>query len=312
MNFLKDTLTWLGNLKPLGKSSTLPCLQGWKLSINSLLGLWEDLHVNYNLQFLLTNRLNQDCLENYFSLVRGRGGHRDNPDAVQFMAEHRALAVDRLFVNSRGANCKEDMDSFLLKLSGVSKSVSFSDTRPVNSVVAAPVSDLLMVAVVPSSLTLDERGIIVYLAGYLGTKTVKKYGCHDCELIWRQPSDEAVGPEFTFFNNKQYDGLQTGGLFRPSDVLVSFVTALEMVFREHVTNTVHNPNIRLRYVESVEKRQDIVLAVCGDTRCHKSHMYIMLHLYFTVRIHHLLKEHSRSLQMPGVKRNRKLMKLTHV
>ena len=230
VNFFKDTLTWLGDLKPLGKSSTLPCLQGWKLSINSLLGLWEDLHVNYNLQFLLTNRLNQDCLENYFSLVRGGGGHRDNPDAVQFMAEHRALAVDRLFVNSRGANCKEDMDSFLLKLSGVSKSVSFSDTCPVNSVVAAPVSDLLMVAVVPSSLTLDERGIIVYLAGYLGTKTMKKYGCHDCELIWRQPSDEAVGPEFTFFNNKQYDGLQTGGLFRPSDVLVSFVSALEMVF----------------------------------------------------------------------------------
>ena len=69
------------------------------------------------------------------------------------------------------------MDSFLFKLSGVSKSVSFSDNLPVNSVVAAPVSDLLMVAVVPSSLTLDERGIIVYLAGYLGTKTKKTYGC---------------------------------------------------------------------------------------------------------------------------------------
>ena len=69
------------------------------------------------------------------------------------------------------------MDSFLFKLSGVSKSVSFTDNLPVNSVLAAAVSDLLMVAVVPSSLTLDERGIIVYLAGYLGTETEKTYGC---------------------------------------------------------------------------------------------------------------------------------------
>ena len=127
------------------------------------------------------------------------------------------------------------------------------ETRRVNSVEAAPASDLVMVADVPSSLTLDERGIIVYLAGYLGTKTVKKHGCHGCELIWRQPSDEADGHEFTFFNNKQYDGMQIGGLVRQSDVLVSFVSAPEMVFREHVTNTVHNRNIRLRHVESVEK-----------------------------------------------------------
>ena len=55
-------------------------LKGWKLSINSLLGLLEDLHISYRLQFLLTNRLNQYCLESYFSLGRGRGGHRNNPE----------------------------------------------------------------------------------------------------------------------------------------------------------------------------------------------------------------------------------------
>ena len=146
------------------------------------------------------------------------------------------------------------MDSFLLKLNGGSKSGSFSDTRPVNRVVAAPVSD---------------------------AKSVKEYGCHGCELIWRQPSDEAVAHEITFFNNKQYDGMQIGGLVRPIDVLVSFVSAPEMVFREHVTNTVHNPNIRLRYVESVEKRQEIVLVACGDsdTHCHKSHMYYTAYVF---------------------------------
>ena len=73
--------------------------------------------------------------------------------------------------------------------------------------------------------------------------------------------------------------MQTGGLVRPIDVLVSFVSAPKMVFREHVTNTVHNPNIRLRYVESVDKRQEFFLVVCGDTHCHKSHMYYAAYVF---------------------------------
>ena len=164
-------------MTPVGKASTLPCLKGWKLYINSLLGLWEDVHISYRLQFLLTNRLNQDCLENYFSLVRGRGGHLDNP----------------MLFN-----------------------------------------------------------------------------------LW-----------------------------------LSFAYALEMVFREHVTQAVHNPNFRLRYVESIKTEHDVFLVVCGDTDCKKSHMYIV-NLYFTVRIHNLLKEQNRSLQILGVKRNRKVMTLLHV
>ena len=310
--FLKDTLKWLDAVTPEGKSKTLPCIQGWKLSINSLLGLWHDVHVSCNLKFLITNRLNQDCLENYFSLVRGRGGHRDNPDAVQFTAEHRALAVDSLFLSSREANCKEDMDSFLLKLSHVSKSVSLSDDNTVDSVVTATSKELQQVADVPSCLSLDESGILVYMAGYVGTKTVRKFGCHHCELIWRQANEEAAdaGPEFTFLNNKQFDCLQMGGLFKPSGVLVGFVSALEILFRKHVTHTLHIPNIRLRYVESVQTDQDICFVVCSETECLKAVMY-MIHLYFTVRIHHLLKEHSRRFETPGVKRNRKMLKLIH-
>ena len=177
VSFLKDTLKWLVNVTPVGKASTLPCLKGWKLYINSLLGLWEDVHISYRLQFLLTNRLNQDCLENYFSLVRGRGGHLDNP----------------MLFN-----------------------------------------------------------------------------------LW-----------------------------------LSFAYALEMVFRQHVTRAVHNPNFRLRYVESIKTEHDVFLVVCGDTDCQKSHMYIV-NLYFTVRIHNLLKEQNRSLQILGVKRNGKVMTLLHV
>ena len=59
---------------------------GWQMNIHALLALWQTLHTQYNVKFLLTSRLNQDCVENLFSVIRAKGGPRDNPDAGQFRA----------------------------------------------------------------------------------------------------------------------------------------------------------------------------------------------------------------------------------
>ena len=75
---LMDCLKWLGQMVHAGKSSKLPCLEGWKLSINSLISLWNHLHNDFSMQSLMKNRLNQDCLENFFSMICGRGGHRQS------------------------------------------------------------------------------------------------------------------------------------------------------------------------------------------------------------------------------------------
>ena len=65
--FLKGTLNWLNEVKRAGNGrALLPCLEGWKLSINSLIQLWDQLHQEKGFQFMLTNRLNQDCLEIFF------------------------------------------------------------------------------------------------------------------------------------------------------------------------------------------------------------------------------------------------------
>ena len=58
--------------KKRGKKN-LPCLDGWQLSITALLLLWEELSSVYDLSFLLTNRLNQDCLENFIFNYQSKG-----------------------------------------------------------------------------------------------------------------------------------------------------------------------------------------------------------------------------------------------
>jgi hypothetical protein len=66
MAFLSDCLKWLCSVKTIGKKSDLPCLAGWKIAVQSLMNLWDNVQKNFNIQFLLTRRLNQDCLELFF------------------------------------------------------------------------------------------------------------------------------------------------------------------------------------------------------------------------------------------------------
>ena len=94
--FLMDCKKWLAEIQPLG-GRKLPCLSGWKMAINCLISLWSELQDVQGFDFLLTNRLNQDCVENVFSVVRGKGGQRDRPDAQQFRIAFRQVHVQSDF-----------------------------------------------------------------------------------------------------------------------------------------------------------------------------------------------------------------------
>ena len=200
---------WLETVTP---SENLECYHAWKggrCVINSLLQLWEFLENSHNLKFLLTNRLNQDCLDNFFSVIRNRGGHRDNPNSVEFRADYRAVAIDSLFVKSQNTNCIEDIDSFLLKLGNFASStpsppVPLPDTNTALPLVS---QDLAAVSNMPPNVTPQEGNIIVYLAGYVGRKAVLKFKCKDCRALWKKHDESSRSDLYTFINNKQYDDL---------------------------------------------------------------------------------------------------------
>ncbi len=70
------------------------------MAVKMLIMLWEDLHANYQITHLHTNRLNQDCIEDLFSVIRGKGVRRDNPDAQQFRQALRQVMVDSILIGS--------------------------------------------------------------------------------------------------------------------------------------------------------------------------------------------------------------------
>ncbi|KAK7446246.1 hypothetical protein BaRGS_00040288 [Batillaria attramentaria] len=110
------------------------------MAIRTLLALFQELQSENGVAFLLTNRLNQDCLENLFSCIRGKGGHLDNPNAAQFRLFLRQAMVDSLFIHSAGSNCSEDNDKFLLNLTSVT-SDSQTDCDTEDDLWPAPVAE---------------------------------------------------------------------------------------------------------------------------------------------------------------------------
>ena len=72
----------------------MPFQKGIIVSINAVLALWAEMKEE-GCKFLMTHRLNQDCLENFFSAVRSLGGSDTNPNSVQFCTRVRILKMER-------------------------------------------------------------------------------------------------------------------------------------------------------------------------------------------------------------------------
>lgn len=90
-------------------SKTITFIKGWQITINSTLGLWSDLKEE-NYSFLLTRKINQDCLENFFNKIRQAGGSCVNPTPIQFIRSFKKLFSTIFLQPSTGSNCEEDED----------------------------------------------------------------------------------------------------------------------------------------------------------------------------------------------------------
>ena len=296
--FLDETLEWLDSVVSRGKRQP-PCLKGWKMAIVCLKMLWDELHTHYGFDFLYTRRLNQDCAENLFSVVRGKGANRDRPDPCQFRAALRQIMVDRILVPRDGANCEADMDELLFGASQLATSVQ---EKPAE--VTAP-SDIDNLGDVPDSvLSVEEKNIMVYIAGYI-SRHVSPIVCSTCQL-WLV-GQLSTTTDTTFLANKQLEGTKKGGLVVPSQALSTLCSDAEVAFRAFVPGVLHMFSVRTRIVAHLER------SLALDLPCDSCGMAgKMFSLFTNIRLHHLLREENRSFVAVKGPRNRKTLKFAHV
>ena len=152
--FLQESLKFLDSIRTLGNIE-LPCIYGWKLCIHSLLGFGEHLKAEHDFKFIFTSRLYQDCTENLFSVIHGKGSFRDNPDAIQFKDAFKYVVADKLFVQSGKSNCKVDNYEILMDISSVAMA-KYMKPVPIN-VEKPPNTDISLI--ITPSLSLPVKNV---------------------------------------------------------------------------------------------------------------------------------------------------------
>uniref|UniRef100_A0ABD2XIE7 Transposable element P transposase n=1 Tax=Trichogramma kaykai TaxID=54128 RepID=A0ABD2XIE7_9HYME len=101
---LKKSLTWLKLIYDPTKS---PAFSNLILTINGILLLWDRLKAE-GVSYLLTSRLNQDKLENFFGFVRERCGYNNNPTLTQCVKNIQYAVLVTVLMPAVGGNCESD------------------------------------------------------------------------------------------------------------------------------------------------------------------------------------------------------------
>ena len=99
LNFMEKAIAYIRALKVMredGKiiNNNFKWIDGMVMALNSARYLMKEMTTKKNFSFLLTRRLNQDPLENYFSIVRQRNGFDHRPTCYGFVTAFKITMVN--------------------------------------------------------------------------------------------------------------------------------------------------------------------------------------------------------------------------
>ena len=322
LTFLHNALEWINTWKVIGARSSPPCIHGLKLSISAIIHLWTNLNTHHGFKFLMTSRLNQDCLENFFSVIRQAGGCRDNPNAEQFGQAFRQCAVKSLLVVPKTANCAADKDILLADIMDLSckkteQTPSIPTVLDMTCDSEPQTTTHKQLCIVPEDMLqaqsdVADDNIISYISGYLIKKIFENHNCSDdnCSSYNLQSNSgmfELQSQTFMYHKALLREIGDFGGLKCPSKQLVTFVKEMECVFRKEINHIYHCTGVCRRLGYKMDTEVGTQLSVCPVAVKH------MKHLFLVMRLHAASKFFSRDtpLQASG-RKNRKASKVMHL
>ena len=103
---------------------------------------------------------------------------------------------------------------------------------------------------------------------------------------------------------------ETGMLVYPTEVFVDYIESLETRFTLVFAAVMHMTGVMRRLYKNMDGLSDGVLH-CTNSSC-LAKLCAMTKLYIKVRLHHALKLSNRQHKVAGGKRNRKMLKLSHL
>jgi hypothetical protein len=262
---------------------------GFIQCLRSIVPLFKTLQ-NHGLQYLLTYKVSQDHLENYFSAVRSKGGNNNNPNAEQFKGTFKRLLVHHELRTSENANCSDDNIEILDVGSSRSISRKPAEEDIVSRLAGQQLTDDELHSFVAEDIicasdeiTLDafQEDVVAYLAGYILFKLKEKKKLHSNTEI-----RNLIDP------NKQYDLIDLknrGGLTIPSTIAVNLCRDVEKEVILHESKLL-NP-------ATFTTTENEILMTIEDNENHKliDHhvLELIVKLYIRIKINYLCKRVSQ-------------------
>lgn len=317
----------LSSLKIVGSKAKVPCIQGFILSINSLTRLYQELREKYGFKFLLSNRLNQDALENHFSIIRSRGGFRDNPNPLAFNATFKQVMVQHLLDTPKDANCKDDLTTFMLSLQDLSPGARLQEI-PLNMTAETAVLASDDTNVDHNALSADtlnelcdgnacELNAVSYVAGYIAKVVLASHKCQQCRAILLKVDQVTRESSNMFLDFKLYDGCRKDSLLTPSEFAIRIFCECRLVFTTHFNELMFGSRVICKLCElCTERVRDIPGFLQDKETCVTETINKSVALFIRVLLYHKVKVLNREMSAPKTedkpqKRNRKALRVMH-
>jgi hypothetical protein len=313
-DLFQQRLTWLDSLRAIDKSGknvtkTIKCLTGWKITLSAVMQLWPLLLNKYAFTFLLTRRLNQDPLENFFSVIRQRGGKCENPSPLAFSRLFKQICCQSILAPVVGANCEFDSASNLqsvINATPVNRPVLSFSTLSDHVAVNTP----MLYMQCENDCDFEGNGLY-YVCGFLLRKLLKFHSCDVCNALWINNTISLNNGIYTNCRLYCSSELKQGkGLVTVSESFFSYVTECESVFATLFDNRGHEPGI----LHLIVKEQ---LKIPAPVACKQFPKVNFLKYFVRMRIYYKLKFLNRTVSSSNEetkqkpRKNRKLAKLQH-
>lgn len=245
------------------------------------------------LTFVLTYKFSQDHLELFFSAIRSRGGHNNNPTARQFEAMYKQLIVHVEVKGLEGTNCIALDQTSILHVTNcntIIRNEDGEDNEP--TPILDDITDQSVCTSRAWDLTSYTDNIITYMAGFVVKKIKNSIVCGICfDLI---ENNEAKSANFLLQNRKKYGNLQ-----QASDFVINVCRIAEKCLRYAKANgSIFKKNIKIQLIYLTKR--NLPLNILDSFHEHildheplNNHgmqiLNLILEIYFKIRIHHETK-----------------------
>lgn len=278
------------------KRNNIYSINGFEWTLKSIILLWNDLK-EMGVKYLLTGFLNQDPLENFFSVIRNRGGYNPTPTVKQCRIAIQQNINIRLQMAIGTGNCEVDDSEVLDIQMGSEDNIEKNgfvenNIPPIEEQNVEVKENCIAQNQTVTNLNTLETCSNVYVAGYLAHSVEKKFKCGICSKKYVKDNNEFVLNEreiFLFYKDYSRES-NIKFLKRPSEQFANTVSQLLQQFYKFFDKYKCSVNVTKR----IENELKITLEDVGwfqeneDLSCALHKEYI-LKLFIKMNIFRCLK-----------------------